>query len=178
MTRLMIAKLGQPVLLRKADMIEDAGDPAIQELVDDMIETVFEAQGVGLAAPQVYRSLRIALAIDIASDPDKPALHVLINPEIEALGDEIAFGIEGCLSIDNLAGIVPRHRKIRVKALDRDGEPVEFIAEDHFARVIQHEYDHLQGVLYPMRVRDWQALAAASERRQLERMLEEGYDRR
>lgn len=176
MTKRMIAKLGHPVLLDPSRPVDDPTSAAIQALIDDMIETVQAAKGVGLAAPQVFEPVRVIIARD--KTKSEPLYQPLINPEFAAIGDKVAFDIEGCLSIDHLNGIVPRHENIRVKALDRHGKPVEFAASGHFARVIQHEIDHLEGVLFVMRVRDWQAVAMKSERDRLEALLESGYDRR
>ena len=171
MSILKIARMGHPVLRRVADRVENPLDPEIQRLIADMKETMKDAGGVGLAAPQVFQSKAIMVfyvpAFRKSDDPDdaEVPLSVLINPEIEAIGDEIVDGWEGCLSIPGLQGVVPRWNKIRYRGLDEYGKDVERIAGGFPARVVQHEYDHLIGVMYPERMEDMTLLGFADELR-------------
>lgn len=158
MAKLGILRMGDPRLLAKAAPVDDPSDPAIQRLVDDMVETMEAADGAGLAAPQVGVALRLVIfrvppARDDAGETGVP-LTVLINPEIEMLGEEWQHAWEGCLSLPGLLGRVARCRRIRYRGLDRDGAPVDRVAEGFHARVVQHECDHLDGILYPMRLDD------------------------
>jgi peptide deformylase len=175
MTLRKIARLGQPVLLNRAVPVDDPGRPEIRTLVDDMLETMADAEGIGLAAPQVYVGLRVILAVELhdRSEVGTAPVRVLLNPELVPLGDETEMAYEGCLSIPELRGIVPRARRVGYRGLDGDGRPVEGEAEGLFARVLQHEVDHLDGVLFPMRMRDLRHLAFTSELRHLDRWLAE-----
>ena len=180
MTLRKLAQLGHPVLLDPAAPVTDPGAPAVQSLIDDMLETMLDADGIGLAAPQVYAPARIIVAMELAdrAERDRARLHVLINPELELEGtaDELAF--EGCLSLPGLRGRVPRHGVLRYRGLDRSGAEVSGRAEGLFARVLQHEVDHLDGILYPMRMRDLRELAFTGELRHLGAWLEgRGADR-
>ena len=161
MTLRKIARLGHPVLLAKAEPVGDPTQPEIARLIEDMLETMQDAGGVGLAAPQVHESLRLMLAVDPASaaDGNPPTCHVLVDPVLEPVDGEMEDGFEGCLSIPGLRGLVPRHRRLRWRALDRDGAPVGGMAEGFFARVLQHEVDHLDGVLYLSRMTDLRQIA-------------------
>ena len=175
MTLRKIARLGQPVLLNRAVPVDDPGRPEIQTLVDDMLETMADAEGIGLAAPQVYVGLRVIVAMELRdrSEVATASLRVLVNPELHPLGDETEMAYEGCLSIPELRGLVPRARRVAYRGLDRNGRPVEGEAEGLFARVLQHEVDHLDGVLFPMRMRDLRHLAFTSEMRHHGRWLAE-----
>ena len=172
MSILKIARMGHPVLRRVADRVEDPLDPEIQRLIADMKDTMKDAGGVGLAAPQVFQSLAIMVyyvpALRKNDDPDdgEVPLSVLINPEIEPIGDEIVDGWEGCLSIPGLQGVVPRWNKIRYRGLNEKGESVERTAGGFHARVVQHEYDHLIGVMYPERMEDMSLLGFNEELRE------------
>lgn len=157
MTLREIVYLPNPILRKKAKPVNKF-DKDLQTLIDDMIETMREAPGVGLAAPQINIPLQLAV-IEYAEgedDEDSPEnapppqkkLFVIINPEITKVSDEKVFGIEGCLSIPNLVGEVERHQSIEVKALNRHGKPTKIKAEGWLARIFQHEIDHLNGVLY------------------------------
>ncbi len=167
MAILKIARMGNPALRSPAQTVEDAAHPAIRALVSDMVETMLDAGGVGLAAPQVHVPLRIVIfhlpaqrmAAENGSeadgeDEDAGALHVFINPVITPIGEEQTLGWEGCLSVPGMRGVVPRFNRVRYEAVGLDGNAIEGEAEGFHARVIQHESDHLDGVLYPMRVRD------------------------
>ena len=136
--------------------------PAVQTLIDNMIETMVEYTGVGLAAPQVHESLSIAVIESHGPRGDVP-LTVLVNPDVTVLDEELIEDWEGCLSIPELRGRVPRWRKLQVDALDRHGHRVELVAEGFAARVIQHEFDHLMGKVYLDRMRDFKTLAHLGE---------------
>src|SRR5687768_2650599 len=153
MSILKVARMGHPVLRQRGRLLEknDLRNPAVQKLIDDMIETMHEYDGVGLAAPQIHVGLRLAVLEVPASDAratDAVPLTVLINPEVTFLGDEKVDMYEGCLSIPDLRGVVPRYRRLRLKARDRKGKAYEVDAVDFHARVIQHECDHLDGKVY------------------------------
>lgn len=167
MTLRKIARLGHPVLLARARPIEDPGAPEIRRLAADMVETMRDAGGIGLAAPQVHESLRLLVALPIASreDPRETPPLVLVNPELEPLDGEREEAFEGCLSIPELRGLVPRARRVGWRARDLDGRPLEGEAEGLLARILQHEVDHLDGVLFPMRMTDLRSLAFESELR-------------
>ena len=150
MAILKIARMGHPVLIRPADPVPDPTAPEIRRLIADMAETMEDAQGLGLAAPQVHVPLRLFVWRGGAGN-----VIALINPEIEAVGEETEDGWEGCLSIPGLRGCVPRAARIRFRGLDIEGKVVEGEAAGLAARVIQHETDHLDGVLYPMRMTDF-----------------------
>jgi peptide deformylase len=170
MAILKIARMGHPVLRRVADPVADPTDPEIQRLILDMAETMEDAAGAGLAAPQVHASSRIILFIVPATrathenEEDRPrGLSVLINPEIEPVGTEMIPGWEGCLSIPGIRGIVPRYSHIRYRGLDLHGDPVEREAKGFHARVVQHEMDHLDGILYLDRMPDLSLLTFNEE---------------
>ena len=150
MAILKIARMGHPVLIRPAEPVPDPTAPEIRRLVADMAETMEDAQGIGLAAPQVHVPLRLFVWRGGAGN-----VIALINPEIEAVGDETEEGWEGCLSIPGLRGCVPRAARIRFRGVDIEGRPVDGEAAGLAARVIQHEADHLDGRLYPMRMTDF-----------------------
>ena len=158
--------MGHPVLRAKARPLERAEikSPAVQKLIDDMIETMGEYHGVGLAAPQVHEDVRVFIA---ALDVDEEGVNgepvVLINPEITPVGQDEVEEWEGCLSIPNIRGRVPRAREIKVRAYDRSGERIEIHAHDFPARVIQHETDHLDGVLFVDRMRSFESLTFLDE---------------
>ncbi len=169
MSILKVARLGHPVLRRVAEelALEQISSPHLQKLIDDMIETMKEYDGVGLAAVQVHESKQIAV-LEVADNPrypDKPRvpLTVLINPDMTPLSEEIEEDWEGCLSIPELRGKVPRHKTIRVQARDRDGKPLDLIASGFHARVIQHEWDHLHGKVFLDRMRDLSTLTYLHE---------------
>lgn len=166
---LKVARLGHPVLrgLAQPVQIEDITTPLFQKLIDDMIETMYEYIGVGLAAPQVHLPLQLAV-LEVAHNaryPDAPPvpLTVLINPSVTILEPETVEEYEGCLSIPDLRGLVPRFRALRVQALGRHGEPLDFEARDFHARVIQHETDHLKGEVYLDRLPHMRSLSHLAE---------------
>ena len=159
MTVREILKMGDPRLLRLARPVESFATPELDALIGDMFETMRAANGAGLAAPQIGVDLAVVI-FGFGSNqryPDAPAVPetVLINPTIEALDRIEEDGWEGCLSVPGLRGVVPRWTRIRYRGFDQAGQPIEREAEGFHARVVQHECDHLLGVLYPMRVRDF-----------------------
>ena len=165
MSILKVARMGHPVLRQPARPLSkaDLRDPLTQKLIDDMIETMQEYHGVGLAAPQIHESVRLFIALlDEEPGPDSAAT-VLINPEIQPLGDATDEGWEGCLSIPDIRGLVPRFTEVVVRALDRDGCAVELALRDYSARVAQHETDHLDGVLFFDRMTSLQSLTYLDE---------------
>ncbi len=159
MAILKIARMGHPVLLRRADPVADPGAPEIRRLVADMMETMEDAPGAGLAAPQVHVPLRLfVFRVQPGRDPSgEPPIGntVVINPTIEPVGEERVLGWEGCLSIPGLRAAVPRWARIRYSGVDCDGNPIGGEAGGFHAAVVQHEYDHLDGILYPMRMTDF-----------------------
>ena len=173
MSILKVARMGHPVLRTRAKPLDQADIklPRIQQLIDDMFETMQEYQGVGLAAPQVHHGLRLFVAgfpprhdDDEEDDEDGGVpLMALINPEITIVGDEMVEDWEGCLSIPEIRGRVPRAREIDVKAYDRKGKRVQINARGFTARVIQHETDHLDGVLFFDRMESLETLTFLDE---------------
>jgi peptide deformylase len=172
---LKVARIGHPAVRARAEDVpaDRVRSRALQRLIDDMVETMHEYDGVGLAAPQVHVGLRLAV-IEISSDDDRAReavpLTVLVNPKVRPLGKERVEGWEGCLSIPGLRGTVPRHQRLELRALDRQGKPFRVEAEDFFARVIQHECDHLDGSVYLDRMKEMTSLSYLEE---WERYLEE-----
>ena len=167
MSILKVARMGHPVLRTKARAFDRAEikAPVVQRLIDDMIETMLEYHGVGLAAPQVHEGLRVFVASLETSDEGEPESEpmVVINPEISIVGSDIVEDWEGCLSIPDIRGRVPRAREIKVRAFDRQGERIELRAHDFSARVIQHETDHLDGVLFFDRMKSFDSLTFLEE---------------
>jgi peptide deformylase len=149
MSILKVARMGHPVLRAKTRAITSADirTPGFQKLIDDMIETMVEYHGVGLAAPQIHEAVRLFVA-DLGGDDEEGEPIAIINPEITVVGADTIEDWEGCLSIPDIRGRVPRAREIRVRALDRRGGRIELHAQNFNARVIQHETDHLNGVLF------------------------------
>jgi len=147
-----IAQLGQPILRWVAESVGDPLDPAVQRLIDDLLVTVAEADGVGIAAPQVFESFSLFIVASRPNPryPQAPRIEPLaiINPEILWRSDETEKGWEGCLSIPGLRGLVPRHRKVGLRYLTRKGEVREEEYEGFLARVFQHEFDHVRGIVF------------------------------
>jgi peptide deformylase len=176
MAILKIARMGHPILARTAEPVPDPAAPRIRRLISDMIATMADANGAGLAAPQVHVPLRIVV-FQAPQDRGEPELSeeehfdrtapltILINPEIEILSDETQGGWEGCLSVPGLRGYVTRPAHIRYRGVDHHGNPIERTARGFHARVVQHEVDHLDGILYPQRMADLQQLIFESEAR-------------
>jgi peptide deformylase len=168
MSILKVARMGNPVLRARARPVEpsEIQRPGFQKLVDDMIETMNECRGIGLAAPQVHENVRlIVVGIQDDDDEDEASLEIvpLINPEITALGSELVEGWEGCLSIPEMRGRVSRAAGIRLQALDRRGRRIDRTLEGFPARVVQHEADHLDGVLFVDRMRSFDTLTYMDE---------------
>jgi peptide deformylase len=167
MSILKVARMGHPVLRSRARALDRPGllRATIQRLIDDMIETMTEYHGVGLAAPQVHQDVRIFVALldpDEREDDDgEPS--VIVNPEIVIVGDEMVESWEGCLSIPEIRGRVPRAREITVRSMNRKGERVERRLRDFPARVVQHESDHLDGVLFLDRMKAFSSLTFLDE---------------
>jgi peptide deformylase len=171
MSILKVARMGHPVLRSKTRPMEksELKTVVVQKLIDDMIDTMTEYHGVGLAAPQVHDALRLFVA---ALDPEheggkdedeNPEPLVIVNPEIAVVGGEVVEDWEGCLSVPDIRGRVPRAREIRVRALDRHGDRIELRAHDFSARVILHEADHLDGILFFDRMKSFQSLTFLDE---------------
>jgi peptide deformylase len=164
---LKIANMGNPILRIPSEPVKNIQAPEIQRLIDDMLETMREYRGVGLAAPQVHRTLQIvtieAEADGRASSEAPAAPTILINPRIVPVNDRMEEDWEGCLSIPDLRGRVPRYTDIEVQAHDRRGKLLAFTASDFFARVIQHEYDHLIGTMFVDRMKSLETLTFLEE---------------
>lgn len=164
MSILKVCRLGHPVLRMEARKLsaKALASPKIQTLIDDMMVTMVEYYGVGLAAPQIHESLALAV-IESRGTRGAIPMTVLVNPEVTVLDEELIEDWEGCLSLPDFRGRVPRWRKLRVDALDRHGKKIQIVAEDFFARVIQHEFDHLMGKLYVDRMPDLKTLSHFAE---------------
>jgi len=167
MSILKVARMGHPVLRARARALEraDIKSTSVQKLIDDMIETMLEYHGVGLAAPQVHEGLRIFVAALDAEAPEEERQKpiAVINPEIIPVGSDLVDDWEGCLSIPDIRGRVPRAREIKVRAFDRTGGRIEMSARDYPARVIQHETDHLDGILFFDRMKSLETLTFLDE---------------
>jgi peptide deformylase len=172
MAILKVARLGHPVLRAKAQSVPqaDVKSARIQQLIDDMFETMAEYSGIGLAAPQVHESLRIFVAgmkrADVVTPMDESVdmpYVTIINPEIVPVGAETGSDWEGCLSIPDIRGQVERPHSVRLRALDRTGRRIELVAKGLPARVIQHEADHLDGVLFFDRMKSFETLTFMDE---------------
>jgi len=182
MAILKIARMGHPVLRLIADPVADPKAPEIRRLIADMIDTMADAPGVGLAAPQVHVPKRLVIfhipesrartaaqartddeGGPIPDDVEAVPMTVLINPVIEPLTEDQEPGVEGCLSLPGMLGMVPRYTRIRYRALAPDGSAIEREAAGYHARVVQHECDHLDGILYPMRMTDLTTFGFADE---------------
>jgi len=167
MAILKIARMGHPALLAPAKPVEDALAPDVQRLLADMAETLDDAGGVGLAAPQVHVGLRLFLykvpASRAGEGGDEVPLTAVINPVLTPAGDEMSMGWEGCLSIPGLRAAVPRFERVHISGLDARGQKIDKEVSGFEARVIQHEADHLDGVLYTMRMSDFRYFGFTEE---------------
>ena len=165
MSILKVAKMGHPVLREKARALDksELKSPAVQHFIDSMIDTMHEYSGVGLAAPQVHEGIRVFVAMLDADGSAESEAAVFINPEILIKGDQTVEGWEGCLSIPDIRGMVQRSQVVRVRAFDRTGRRVELTAHGLPARVIQHEIDHLDGVLFFDRMTSFETLTFMDE---------------
>ncbi len=169
MAILKVARLGHPVLRQVAAQVpvKDIRTPETQRLIDDMVETMREYNGAGLAAPQVHVLQQIAV-IEVNGNPrypDAPSipLTVLINPVVTPVTEETEEGWEGCLSVPDMRGMVSRYTTVRLEAYDREGKELDVVAKEFFARVIQHETDHLNGIVYLDRMKDFRTLTHLAE---------------
>jgi peptide deformylase len=167
MSILKVARMGHPVLRTKARRLEKAEIRSVpfQKLIDDMIDTMHEYHGVGLAAPQIHEGLRLFVASLDTGEGDEAEVETLaiVNPEITIVGSDVVDDWEGCLSIPDIRGRVPRAREITVRAMDRNGDRIELHAHDFHARVLQHETDHLDGVLFIDRMKSYESLTFLDE---------------
>lgn len=164
-----IASIGHPVLREPARAVtrEELASPAVQTFIDDLIETMRDANGAGLAANQVHEPVRIC-AIEVSDNPRYPykpniPLTILVNPQLELFGDETFDNYEGCLSVPNLRGLVPRSTQVRVRAWDRRGGAIDMVVKGLSAGTYQHEVDHLDGFLFVDRVVDSRTLCTWAE---------------
>jgi peptide deformylase len=153
-----VLRMGHPVLKQVAAPVAQFGTAGLRELVRDMDDTMRALDGAGIAAPQVGESLRVVI-FEVTANPRYPQAEavpytVLVNPTLEPLGDELEDGWEGCLSVPGLRGLVPRYRRLRYRGFGLEGEPIDRTVTGFHARVVQHEVDHLDGILYPMRIAD------------------------
>jgi len=166
MAILKIARMGHPVLQHKAEEVSDPTAPRIRKLVMDMIETMHDANGRGLAAPQVHVPLRVVVFIT-PEDDEHEGVTAIVNPVLDLLTEELIEGWEGCLSVPGLQGVVPRAPKVRYSGVTPDGTLIDRAVEGFHAVVVQHEFDHLDGILYPQRMNDLGQLIFESEARWL-----------
>jgi peptide deformylase len=154
-----IHRMGDPRLLRQAEPVTEFGTPELQALIEDMFDTMREANGAGLAAPQIGVDLQLVIFgfKQNARYPDAPEVPetVLLNPVLTPLSDETEDGWEGCLSVPGLRGVVPRWTRLRYDGVDQHGNAISREVDGFHARVVQHECDHLAGILYPMRIKDF-----------------------
>jgi peptide deformylase len=153
-----VLKMGDPRLLEPARPVEDFASIELAQLIVDMHDTMRALDGAGLAAPQIGVGLQVVI-FEVSANPRYPDAEsvpytVLINPRLTPLSDEVEAGWEGCLSVPGMRGLVPRHTRLRYQGLDPAGQPIDRSVSGFHARVVQHEVDHLHGILYPMRIRD------------------------
>jgi peptide deformylase len=153
-----VLKMGDPLLYRKAEPVQGFKTPELDALIADMFDTMAALNGAGLAAPQIGVLQRVVI-FSVESNPRYPDVEpvpttVLINPILTPIGDEMEEGWEGCLSVPGLRGLVTRHKSLRYTGFDQHGTPIDRTVSGFHARVVQHECDHLDGILYPMRLRD------------------------
>lgn len=153
-----VLRMGHPLLRQVASPVTEFGTPGLRALVSDMDDTMRALDGAGLAAPQIGISLRVVI-FEVDRNPRYPDAEavpytVLVNPLLEPLGDEQEEGWEGCLSVPGMRGLVPRFRRLHYRGFDVEGREIDRVVGGFHARVVQHEVDHLDGVLYPMRIRD------------------------
>jgi len=158
-----VLRMGEPVLLQKAGLVEEFDTPELHALIQDLEDTMKHMNGAGIAAPQIGVSLRVVIFGQKENDtnknpryPDADAVPytVLINPTLNALGDAMEDGWEGCLSVPGMRGVVPRYQRLHYAGFDQYGNKIDRLVSGFHARVVQHECDHLDGILYPMRITD------------------------
>lgn len=157
-----VLKMGEPLLYQKAAPVETFDTPELDQLIADMFDTMAAYHGAGLAAPQIGVSLRVVI-FGVQANPRYPQAEavpttVLINPVLQPIGIEMEEGWEGCLSVPGMRGLVSRHNRLRYTGYDQRGTPIDRAVAGFHARVVQHECDHLDGILYPMRLRDLRLL--------------------
>ncbi len=162
-----VLKMGNPLLLQVAEPVPEFATASLDALVQDMFDTMNAMEGAGLAAPQIGIGLRVVI-FGVEANPRYPEVEavpttVLVNPLLEVLDATLEEDWEGCLSVPGLRGLVPRYRRIRYQGFDQRGQAIDRVAEGFHARVVQHECDHLDGVLYPQRMRDMRQFAFESE---------------
>ena len=162
-----VLRMGHPVLRERAQPVENLSTPELRALVEDMKETMKAKSGAGLAAPQIGVSQRVVI-FGVESNPRYPDAEpvpftVLVNPKIVMLSRDVDEDWEGCLSVPGMRGVVPRYTKLRYSGFDEEGNPIERIAEGFHARVVQHECDHLDGILYPQRMTDMRTFGFTKE---------------
>ena len=150
--------MGDPLLFAKAEPITQFDTPELHALIQDMHDTMAQMNGAGIAAPQIGVSLRVVI-FGVGSNPRYPDAEqvpytVLINPVLSPVGDVLEDGWEGCLSVPGMRGVVPRYTRLHYTGFDQFGQPIDRLVSDFHARVVQHECDHLDGILYPMRIQD------------------------
>ena len=158
MTVRRVLKMGDPLLYRKAEPVPRFNTPELDKLIVDMFDTMAELNGAGLAAPQIGVSQRVVI-FGVEANPRYPQVEpvpttVLVNPVLTPIGNDMEDGWEGCLSVPGLRGLVTRHLNLRYTGFDQHGKPIDRAVSGFHARVVQHEYDHLDGILYPLRLRD------------------------
>ncbi|MDP3609179.1 MAG: peptide deformylase [Methylophilus sp.] len=158
MTIKTVLKMGDPILLQKAAEVTRFDTPELHALIQDMQDTMAHMNGAGIAAPQIGLSLRVVI-FGVGSNPRYPDAEqvpytVLINPTLRPIGDAQEDGWEGCLSVPGLRGVVPRYERLHYTGFDQYGKPIDRLVSGFHARVVQHECDHLDGILYPMRIQD------------------------
>jgi peptide deformylase len=165
MAVLPIVRLGHPSLRAPAEPVpaERLGTAELRALVADLVDTMHEAEGVGLAAPQVGVGWQLFVYEALDEEGAGIPLHVVVNPMVEPHAGELVYDWEGCLSIPDLRGLVPRHPEVRVRGVDAEGAPLDFVARGFEARIVQHEFDHLNGVVFLDRMRDLRSLAFYEE---------------
>ena len=154
-----VLRMGDPVLLQRAAPVEQFDTPELHALIRDMDDTMEAMNGAGIAAPQIGVSLRVVI-FGVGANPRYPDAEevpytVLVNPELTPLDEEMEEGWEGCLSVPGMRGVVPRYSRLRYTGFDQYGNPIDRTVSGFHARVVQHECDHLDGILYPMRIRDF-----------------------
>src|ERR671918_1914205 len=162
-----VLRMGDPRLLQVSRRVEKLDTPELHALIADMHDTMRALNGAGLAAPQIGVDLQVVI-FGVDANPRYPEAEpvphtVLINPELEPIGEELEEGWEGCLSVPGMRGLVPRYKRLRYRGVDQYGKPIDRTVSDFHARVVQHEVDHLMGILYPMRIDDMRSFGFTEE---------------
>ena len=172
-----VLRMGDPRLLQVSRRVEELDTPELHALIQDMRDTMQALDGAGLAAPQIGVDLQVVI-FGVDANPRYPEAEpvphtVLVNPQLDPVGEEMEEGWEGCLSVPGMRGVVPRYKRLRYRGVDEYGRPIDRTVENFHARVVQHEVDHLDGILYPMRMPDLRYLSFESELRHLAAELEQ-----